>query len=58
MTYEEYVKAYEAMVYIYLKGYKPTNAPSEVKTMIAAADKIVDFEQAHPDHAAKYEAQF
>lgn len=58
MTYEEYVKAYEAMVTIYLNGYKPTNIPSEIKTMIAAADKIVDFEEAHPAYAEKYEAAF
>jgi len=58
MNYAEYVKAYEAMVTIYLKGYKPTNIPSEVKAMVEAADKIVDFEETYPDHAAKYEAQF
>ena len=58
MTYAEYVKTYEAMLLIYLKGYKPTNIPSEVKLMVAAADKLVDFEEAYPNHAAKYEAQF
>jgi hypothetical protein len=58
MTYNEYVKTYEAMLSIYLDGYKPTNIPSEVKAMVAAADKLVDFEETHPAHAAKYEAQF
>jgi len=58
MTYNEYVKTYEAMLSIYLDGYKPTNIPSEVEAMVAAADKLVDFEETHPAHAAKYEAQF
>jgi len=58
MTYAEYVKAYEAMLSIYLKGYKPTNNPTEVKIMIEAADKVVDFEEAHPTYSAKYEAEY
>ena len=58
MTYAEYVKTYETMLSIYLDGYKPTNIPSEVKQMIDAADKLVDFEEAYPAHAAKYESQF
>jgi len=57
MTYTEYVKTYETMLSIYLDGYKPTNIPSEVKQMIDAADKLVDFEEAYPAYAAKYEAQ-
>ena len=57
MTYEEYVKAYETMLSVYLKGYKPTNNPIEIKIMIDAADKIVDFEEDHPAHSAKYEAE-
>ena len=56
MTYAEYVKAYEAMLTILLKGYKPTNNPTEIKIMVEAADKLVDFEEAHPAHSAKYEA--
>ena len=56
MTYAEYVEAYEAMLSIYLKGYKPTNNPTEIKIMVEAADKLVDFEEAHPAHSAKYEA--
>lgn len=58
MTYDEYVKTYEAMLTKYLNNYKPTNIPSEVKAMIAAADKLVDFEEAYPAYAEKYEAQF
>ena len=58
MTYDEYVKTYEAMLSIYLDGYKPANTPFEVKALAAAADKLVDFEETHPAHAAKYEAQF
>tara|TARA_R100001163_G_scaffold39041_2_gene29741 strand:- start:3802 stop:3978 length:177 start_codon:yes stop_codon:yes gene_type:complete len=58
MTYDEYVKVYETMLTIYLKGYKPANNPTEVKIMVEAADKIVDFEEAYPQYAAKYEAQF
>ena len=58
MTYAEYVKAYEAMLSIYLKGYKPTNNQTEVKIMIEAADKVVDFEEAHPAYSAKYEAEY
>lgn len=58
MTYAEYVKTYEAMLSIYLKGYKPTNNPTEIKIMVEAADKLVDFEEAHPQHSAKYEAAF
>jgi|TARA_R110000796_G_scaffold51781_3_gene122185 hypothetical protein len=58
MTYNEYVKTYEAMLSIYLDGFKPTNIPSEVKKMVAAADKLVDFQEAYPNHTAKYEAQF
>ena len=58
MTYNEYVKTYEAMLSIYLDGFKPTNISSEVKKMVAAADKLVDFQEAYPNHTAKYEAQF
>jgi len=58
MTYEEYVKAYEIMVTVYLNGYKPTNIPSEIKAMIEAADKIVDFQETYPVYAEKYEATF
>jgi hypothetical protein len=58
MTYAEYVKTYETMLSIYLDGYKPTNIPSEVQKMIEAADKLVNFEEAYPAHAAKYESQF
>jgi len=52
------VKTYETMLSIYLDGYKPTNIPSEVQKMIEAADKLVNFEEAYPAHAAKYESQF
>jgi hypothetical protein len=58
MTYEQYVKTYEGMLTEYLNNYKPTNVPSEVKKMVAAADKLVDFEEIYPEYAAKYEAQF
>jgi len=58
MTYNEYVKTYEAMLSIYLNGYKPTNIPSEVEKMVAAADKLVDFEEAYPAYAEQYESQF
>lgn len=58
MTYKEYVETYEAMLSIYLNGYKPTNIPSEVEKMVAAADKLVDFQESYPNHTAKYEAQF
>jgi len=58
MTYEQYVKTYEGMLAEYLNNYKPTNVPSEVKKMVAAADKLVDFEEIYPEYAAKYEAQF
>jgi hypothetical protein len=58
MTYNEYVKTYEAMLSIYLNGYKPTNIPSEVKKMVAAADKLVDFEESYPAYAEKYQEQF
>ena len=58
MTYDEYVKTYEVMLTEYLNNYKPTNVPSEVKKMVAAADKLVDFQEAYPNHTAKYEAQF
>ena len=58
MTYDEYVKTYEAMLTEYLNNYKPTNVPSEVKQMVAAADKLVDFEETYPAYAEKYEAQF
>ena len=57
MNYQEYVKTYEAMLSIYLDGYKPTNIPSEVKKMVAAADKLVDFEMSYPEYAAKYETE-
>lgn len=58
MTYNEYVKTYEAMLSIYLNGYKPTNIPSEVKKMVAAADKLVDFQEAYPAYTEQYESQF
>ncbi len=58
MTYEQYVKTYEGMLTECLNNYKPTNVPSEVKKMVAAADKLVDFEEIYPEYAAKYEAQF
>lgn len=56
MTYAEYVKAYETMLTVYLKGYKPTNNPTELKVMMGAADKIVDFEETHKELHAIYEA--
>jgi hypothetical protein len=58
MTYDEYVKTYEAMLTEYLNNYKPSNVPSEVKQMVTAADKLVDFEEIYPEYAAKYESQF
>ena len=58
MTYTEYVKTYETMLSIYLNGYKPTNIPSEVKEMVAAADKLVAFQEAYPAYTEKYESQF
>jgi len=58
MTYAEYVKAYETMLTVYLEAYKPSNIPSEIKAMVAAADKIVDFEESYPEYSDKYNAQF
>lgn len=58
MTYDEYVKTYEAMLSIYLNGYKPTNIPSEVEKMVAAADNLVDFQESYPEYTEQYEAQF
>jgi hypothetical protein len=57
MTYAEYVKTYETMLSIYLNDYKPTNIPSEVKKMVEAADKLVDFQEAYPAYTEKYESQ-
>lgn len=58
MTYDEYVKTYEAMLAEYLNTYKPATTPSEVKKLVEEADKLVDFEEAYPAYAEKYEAQF
>jgi hypothetical protein len=58
MNYQEYVKTYETMLSIYLDGYKPTNIPSEVEKMVAAADKLVDFQEAYPEYTEQYESQF
>jgi len=58
MTYDEYVIAYEALLTEYLNNWYPTNIPSEVKQMVTAADKLVDFREAYPAYAEKYEAQF
>ena len=58
MTYEEYVDTYEAMLAVYLNTYKPATTPAQVKKLVEEADKLVDFEEAYPAYAEKYEAQF
>ena len=52
MTFGEYVAAYEALLKALL-SYTPAQVGCEVY-----ASKMADLEEAHPDHAAQYDAQF
>jgi len=52
MTFTEYVAAYEALLKA-LMSYTPAQVGSEVY-----ASKMADLEEAHPVHAAQYDAQF
>ena len=52
MTFTEYVAAYEALIKVAL-----TYTPAQVGSSVYAS-KLADLEEAHPVHAAQYDAQF
>jgi hypothetical protein len=52
MTFTEYVAAYEALIKVFL-SYTPAQVGSSVY-----ASKLADLEEAHPVHAAQFDAQF